>query len=302
MSEQQKQTTAFFPVGKADVVLDTDAYNEIDDQFAIAYLLRSKEKCNVRAICAAPFFNENSEGPKDGMEKSYAEIFKLLDLMGEQVCVYKGSEQYLPSEQTPVLSEAAEKMAEMANEYTPEHPLYIVAIGAITNVASALLLNPAVARNTVVVWLGGHAHHYDHTREFNMVQDVAAARVVMQSGVPFVQLPCCGVVDRFSISKPELEFWLCGKNKLADYLATNTIEAAERYAKGKAWSRVIWDVTAVAWLLNDENRFMKAEMRPMRLPTYDGVYEKESLAHEMVYVYYIRRDALMNDMLQKILA
>ena len=53
------------PEGKIDVVLDTDTYNEIDDQFALAYLLRSGEKLNVKAIYAAPFFNEKSEGPAD---------------------------------------------------------------------------------------------------------------------------------------------------------------------------------------------------------------------------------------------
>lgn len=126
-----------------------------------------------------------------------------------------------------------------------------MAIGAITNIASAILLNPEFAENAVVIWLGGHALHYHNTKEFNMEQDVAAARVVMQSGVPFVQLPCMGVVNSFTVSKPELEFWLQGKNDLADYLAENTIKVAESYAKGSAWTRVIWGVTAVAWLLND---------------------------------------------------
>ena len=68
------------PDKRVDVVLDTDTYNEIDDQFAISYLLKSDEKLNVKGICAAPFFNENSSGPKDGMERSYEEIFKLLKL------------------------------------------------------------------------------------------------------------------------------------------------------------------------------------------------------------------------------
>ena len=69
------------PNGKVDVVLDTDAYNEIDDQFAIGYMLKKTEKFNVRGICAAPFTNEKSSGPEDGMEKSYDEILKLLSLM-----------------------------------------------------------------------------------------------------------------------------------------------------------------------------------------------------------------------------
>ena len=38
------------PTGLIDVILDTDAYNEIDDQFAIAYLLRATEKCRIRAF------------------------------------------------------------------------------------------------------------------------------------------------------------------------------------------------------------------------------------------------------------
>ncbi len=289
------------PAGKIDVVLDTDAYNEIDDQFAISYMMKSKEKLNVKAICAAPFHNSKSNGPKDGMEKSYDEILKLLSLLKEDVSVFKGAEKYLDDEKTPVVSAAANMMAALASEYTAENPLYIVAIGAITNVASAMLINPKMKDNVVVVWLGGHAQHYKHTKEFNMKQDVAAARVIMQSGVPFVQLPCVGVVDVFRISKPELEFWLREKNELADYLAKNTIDEAESYASGKPWTRVIWDVTAVAWLLNDDDCFMEARTIPTRLPAYDCVYEETALAHQMAYVYYIKRDALMNDLLQKII-
>jgi len=62
------------PKSKIDVVLDTDAYNEIDDQFAIAYMFGNRQKLNIKAIYAAPFHNGKSSGPKDGMEKSYDEI------------------------------------------------------------------------------------------------------------------------------------------------------------------------------------------------------------------------------------
>ena len=63
-----------WPSGRVDAVLDTDAYNEIDDQFAIAYLLRSRDKINVKAVYAAPFFNDKSQSPEDGMLKSYSGI------------------------------------------------------------------------------------------------------------------------------------------------------------------------------------------------------------------------------------
>ena len=300
MTNEQRIKNLLVPQGSVDVVLDTDAYNEIDDQFAISYLLKSKEKLNTKAIYAAPFFNSNSESPKDGMEKSYDEIFKLLSLLDEKVDVFKGSEKYLDNENTPVISYAAQDLAERVKNYSPQNPLYVVAIGAITNIASAILLNPEVAQNSVVIWLGGHALHYHHTKEFNMYQDVAAARVVMQSGVPFVQLPCKGVVSNFTVSKPELEFWLKGRGALADYLAENTIKEAESYAKGTAWTRVIWDVTAVAWLLNDSERFMESRIIPTPIPTYDNLYATDFNSYPMRYVYNIKRDALMTDLFRKL--
>lgn len=301
MTIEQRIKNLSVPEGIVDVVLDTDAYNEIDDQFAISYLIKSKEKLNTKAIYAAPFFNEKSVSPKDGMEKSYHEILKLLSISEEKCDVFKGSERYLDNENTPVISPAAQDLAKRAENYSPEKPLYVIAIGAITNIASAILLNPNVSENTVVIWLGGHAHHYHHTKEFNMYQDVAAARVVMQSGVPFVQLPCMGVVDSFTVSKPELEFWLKGKNPLADYLAQNAIDEAERYARGKAWTRVIWDVTAVAWLMNDSQQFMESRMIPTPIPTYDNFYATNYNGTPMRYVYSIKRDNLMTDLFQKLM-
>ena len=300
MTNEQRIKNLSVPKGMADVVLDTDAYNEIDDQFAITYLLKSKDKLNTKAIYAAPFLNEKSVSPKDGMEKSFDEILKLLSLAEGKCDVFKGAQRYLDNENTPVISPAAQDLVKRAVNYSPEKPLYVVAIGAITNIASAILLNPDVAENTVVVWLGGHAHHYHHTKEFNMYQDVAAARVIMQSGVPFVQVPCMGVADRFTVSKPELEFWLKGKNPLADYLAQNTMDEADGYAKGKAWTRVIWDVTAVAWLLNDSQQFMESRIIPTPVPTYDNVYEENCNGYPMRYVYSIIRDNLMTDLFQKL--
>jgi inosine-uridine nucleoside N-ribohydrolase len=300
MTNEQRIKNLSVPESRVDVVLDTDAYNEIDDQYAIAYLLKSKEKLNTKAIYAAPFFNSNSVSPEDGMEKSYNEILKIISLLGEKVDVFKGSDRYLDNENTPVISPAAQDLAERVKNYSPQNPLYVVAIGAITNIASAILLNPEIAENAVVIWLGGHALHYHDTKEFNMYQDVAAARVVMQSGVPFVQLPCMGVVNQFAVSKQELEFWLKGKNDLADYLAENTINAAESYAKGSAWTRVIWDVTAVAWLLNDSERFMESRIIPTPIPTYDNFYATDYNGHPMRYVYNIKRDNLMNDLFRKL--
>lgn len=288
------------PKAKVDVVIDSDAYNEVDDQFAIAYALRSKENINVRAIYAAPFSNSHAKTAEEGMEQSYNEILTLLDLLGEQVEVYRGSKTYLPDEKTPVISDAANDLVKRAKEYSSEYPLYVVAIGAITNIASALLLDPSISENIVVVWLGGHAHHFFHNKEFNLKQDVAAARVVMQSEAPFVQLPCKGVVDMFTISRIELEHFFMGKNALCDHLASHAIEHITKERKSDVWTKVIWDVVAIAWLMNKDDRFMFSRIIDVKLPEYGGFYTDEVVDKKMRYVFAVRRDEIFNDLLEKI--
>ncbi len=291
------------PQGPVDMVLDTDAYNEIDDQFAIAYMMKSPEKLNVKAIFAAPFFNANSTSPADGMERSYQEILNLLRLMGREDFipnVYRGSLDYLSDEKTPVESDAARKLVEISKNYTAEKPLYVVAIGAISNVASALLMDPTMAERVVLVWLGGHAQHWPDNNEFNLRQDVAGARVVFGCGAPLVQLPCMGVVSELRATGPELAYWLKGKNALCDYLYKHTCEEAESYAAGKPWSRVIWDVSTIAWMLDKGGEFVKEYLTPAAIPEYDHKQVVDPTRHFMSYVYWVNRDAIFEDMFRKL--
>jgi len=289
------------PAGKIDVVLDTDTYNEIDDQFALSYLVKSDEKLCLKAVYAAPFFNDKSTGPADGMEKSYQEILNILTLLGREdlkPLALRGSDRYLPSETEPVRSDAAADLARRAMSYTSEKPLYIVAIGAITNVASAILINPEIIDKIVIVWLGGNAHDWPNTREFNMYQDVAAARIIFVCGAAVVQLPCMGVVSAFTATGPDLEYWLRGKNALCDYLADVTEKEAAAYHGGGVWSRVIWDVTGVAWLLDGD--FMQDRLEYSPIPQYDHHYGFDKTRHFIRYVYHINRDALFNDLYKKL--
>lgn len=238
------------PAGICRMVLDTDAYNEVDDQFALAYALLSPERIRLEAAYAAPFFNHRSSGPEDGMIKSYDEIRKILDMMGRRAepAVFRGSAGYLLDEKTPRPSEAASDLVRRARA-AGEEPLYVVAIGAATNIASALLAAPEIREKIVVVWLGGHAPGQADNGEFNLRQDIAAARVLFDSGVPLVWLPCAGVVDRMVTTVPELACYLEGKNTLCDYLV-NIVRGFTDRPYG--WSKVLWDPAAVAWLVQPE--------------------------------------------------
>jgi hypothetical protein len=292
------------PSGKISAVLDTDAYNEIDDQYAIAYLLRSSDRIHCEAIYAAPFYiKKRVQSPEEGMEKSYAEIEKILRLCGRADMLpytVRGSTQYLPDEKTPVDSPAARDLIARAGRHSAGDPLYVVAIGAITNIASAILLDAGIIDRIVVVWLGGHALHWCDTKEFNLYQDVAAARVVFGCGVPLVQLPCFGVTSEFSISAPELEKWLLGKNALCDYLVQNTLTYQDRYYAGTPWAKQIWDVTAVAWLLNDGEQFMKERIIRAPMPEYDGYYSYPQKIHFIKYIWHIDRNRLFADLFAKL--
>lgn len=287
------------PDRPVDVILDTDTFNEVDDQFALSYLLRSGDRLRTLGVCAAPFLNGKVATPGEGMEKSFEEIHRILPLVGTALPVYRGSTRFLPDEKTPVESEAARFIAETAAAYSPENPLYVVAIGAVTNVASALLLDERVRENTVLVWLGGNAHHFVHNAEFNLMQDVAAARVVFGCGVPLVQLPCAGVVDRFLITEAELTHCLQGKNPLCDFLV-GRVKDEMAHAAGTPWSRTIWDVTAVAWLLNDGDRFMSSSLEHSPIPEYDDRYAFDPRRHLIRYVREIHRDALATDLFKKL--
>lgn len=296
MNENRLLSRLMPPTHIPDVVLDTDAYNEIDDQFAIAYLLKSLDRVKCHAIYAAPFSNEKAATPQEGMEKSFKEIEHLLTFFPScQMPVYRGSCEYLRDEKTPQQSEVTSHLIDLARSMPDDKPLYVVAIGAITNIASALLLAPDIIEKIVVVWLGGNALHRDDNYEFNIRQDVAAARVVFDSGVPLVQLPCCGVVDMFRVSRAELEWWLKGKNALCDDLVDRTIAEAEEYAAGKPWTRVVWDVTAVAWLMRNPS-LMDYRIIHRPVPQYDHRYSFDSRRPWMAYVNEIYRDALMEEL------
>ena len=79
LSDAERLRLLTAPKGRVHAVLDTDTFNEIDDQFAVVQTILSPDRISLDAIYAAPFHNANSSSPADGMEKSYEEILALLD-------------------------------------------------------------------------------------------------------------------------------------------------------------------------------------------------------------------------------
>lgn len=278
------------------MVLDTDTYNEIDDQFAVVYALISPE-LDVQAVYAAPFHNSRSGGPGDGMEKSYEEILRVLDKLDRSPdgFAFKGSKAWIGDVKKPERSPAALDLIERAKKSSPDNPLYVVAVGAITNVSNAILLEPSIIRNIVVVWLGGNGHDWPHQREFNYRQDLKASRVIFDSGVPFVQLPCTPVVTHFATTVPEMERYVGGRGPIGDYL----LEIFKDYHKDHfAWSKVLWDMTAVAWLIDDT--WLPSNLVHSPIVTDNYTLSFDDSRHLIRTVYFVRRDPIFRDFFTKL--
>jgi hypothetical protein len=299
MSDEEMLRKLTLPEGKLDMVLDTDTYNEVDDQFALAYCLLSPERLNVQAIYAAPFFNDRSTGAEDGMEKSYDEIVRLLGKMNisPDGFVLKGSRSFMTDATTPVDSPAVRDLIERAMAREDDNPLYVVAIGAITNIASALLMKPEITRKIVVIWLGGNPTSYPTAREFNLSQDVYAANVVLNSGVPFIMIPCMGVSSHLLSTVAELEETIGGKNDLCDTL----IELYGAYESDHfGWAKEIWDVSTIGYLINPD--WVPSILTHSPLLTDDSRWGHDERRHLMRQCHMCYRNPIFKDMFAKLAA
>jgi inosine-uridine nucleoside N-ribohydrolase len=251
----------------------------------------------TEAIYAAPYFNSRSTGPGNGMELSYDEILRLLDLMGRSPdgFVFKGSTDYIGEALKPQRNAAVDDLIARAMASSPEDPLHVIALAAITNVSSAILLEPRIIERMVVCWLGGHSFGWPDTKEFNLKQDVPGARVLFDCGVPLVMLPCMGVVEYLSTTIPELERYVEPTGKLGAFL-TDRVRGYEKDHTG--WSKAIWDMAPVAYLNN-------ADWTPSIL-THSPVLNSEvnwsvdRSRHLIRYAHRVERDAIFRDFFVKL--
>lgn len=280
--------------GPPRVVLDTDTYNEIDDQFALVHALLSPERARLEAVYAAPFHNDRSTGPGDGMAKSYEEIQRVVGLVGTtSTPVFEGATSWLTGRGSPEASPATQDLVERA--LSAEGPLYVVAIGAPTNVSSALLTSPEIIGRIVVVWLGGHSLSWPHAREFNLRQDPEASRVLFDSGAALVHVPCLGMADRLLTTRDEIERWVRPAGRLGEFLADRY---AEYVREGPGVSKVIWDLAATGWVLDPSWETTVFTHSPVL--TEGLTWSRDPSRHIIAELTYLDRDGIFGDFFERL--
>jgi len=186
MSEFTVFDVAYPPEVKQRVIINTDAKNEADDQYAIVHAVLTPS-FELHGIIPAHFGTGKSA---TSMQDSYDETMLLLRLMGleDQVRVDAGATHAMPDASTPVDSPGAQLIIQEAMK-DDKRPLHIAFYGPVTDISSALLLEPQIENRGIrVIWIGGGTWP-SGGREYNLSNDIHAANVLMKSNLEVWQVP-----------------------------------------------------------------------------------------------------------------
>lgn len=283
-----------YKTNKLNVILDTDTYNECDDQFALSYMLKSQDIFNIEAITIAPYSHQKHfVSVKEGQGKSYNEVLKIckwLDFNTKNK-VFSGSMDYMVNGYDEY-NKAVNKIIEVAlkNDKT-----YIMAIGSITNIALAIKKEPKIINKIEVVWLGGNELSYKDNLEYNFRQDIKAVQEVFESKVKLTILPCKEVVSKLRIDINTLKEKLSNKSELCDYLIDRFYNDGYHGIQEK---RVIWDISVIAYMINN-SWFTTKEISCPNIKD-DTSYEITNDSHKITMITDLNVDEIYNDLFNKI--
>lgn len=273
---------------KKKVVLDTDAFNEIDDQYAIAYCYLS-ERIDLLSVHAALFVHNAGDSTEEGMLKSFEEAKKVLSLTDPdyKTPVLKGCTETIDKTGAFVESEATDRLIEIAHE--SDEIIYVLAIGTGTNVASSLMKDPSIKDKICVIWLACNQLHVNTPIDYNLEQDYKAGQILFDSGVPLMIVPGCWVT---SVLRSDIENTraLLGSNAICDYLFEITEARYNMVGKPEGWARTIWDLGAPAIIENPECCQFDIVKAPIL--TDDRQYAFSDERHEMIMVNNMERDPI----------
>lgn len=234
---------------RTPVVLSTDIGNEIDDQWAIAYLLLNPNFQVLGLISAhAPSIPDPS---------GYNSYLLLRDEVENRLHmtvhppILPGSDLPLQNAGTPRMNDAVHFLIETSQSYSEEHRLTVLVIGAATDAASAILVDPSIANRIRIVAMG--FKNENDAREYNVQNDAAAWQAILNSNVPVV-IGSGDVCQRdLAMHFDQAKRMLAEDGPIGSWLWKEYDDWYFRNVKplrkddfSKPW--VIWDIITVAYL------------------------------------------------------
>ena len=252
------------------VFIHTDCKLEADDQYAIVHHLLTP-KYEVTGIAAAHFNGSAIDeamaevrqmlrnihadiAPEKTALASRDEVQKILNLMGLNgtIPVAAGAPAPLEKENEAIWSEGAQLIIEEALK-EDSRPLFLCCQAPLTDVASALLLKPEIAKKMTVIWVGG-GDYPSGGYEYNLLADKKAANVVFSSQVPLWQIPI-GTYKQLGVTLAELQYHVKPCGAIGRYLFEQMAEFNEKakifpvFPHGESWG--LGDSAPVGVLLQE---------------------------------------------------
>lgn len=274
-------------VEKHDVIFDTDANNEVDDQHALAYLLFNGDHFNVEGVTVNATSDPDGFDIESDVQDHYDEARRVMQLSGElygriplKLGAQEGFDEIEAQLENPEFDghEAVDFIIEQALAERDQE-LILLAVGKLTNVALAVAKEPSIIENVRLYWLGAN---YPDTGEHNKVWDIPAMNYLLESDIPFevvtvrygdpsgtdaVKVTQDQILHRMPGKGPRISEPITGRHggefdNWGDYSA-NLFEMYSMY--GDPPSRALFDMAAVAVVKNPG----WAERRVIPAPIYD---------------------------------
>ena len=238
---------------KVKVVIDNDFCGDPDGLFALAQQVLTPTTDIVGIVGGHLKDNAGFTTRKDQATESVEKANALLNIMGMKgkIRVVPGAESGMTSADKPIDSEGARLIIEEAKKCSPEKPLFVTCGAALTNVASALLIDPSISKNIVVVWIGGQEYSFGAVPppgyspvEYNLNLSVPAGQVVFnKSDVRIWQVPR-DVYRQCLYSTAEMHAYVKTCGKLGAYLSDaidNVIDTCEKFGLAMGETYILGD-------------------------------------------------------------
>ena len=285
------------------VILDCDTANEMDDQYAVAYVFGRQDRFELLAMTAEHYHYGDEGDLARGMEDSYEEFFRVMKMTHcEGIApVYRGAVTRIDGDFPffrPVDTDASRAIIRHVHE--AGETVYILATGPVTNITSAMLLDPTIGDKICVIWLGGNCLDWDSTiDECNLWGDYAAGQILINSGVSLIQLPACsrgdgGTIQLKTTGAEMREKLTADTDACRFYRDTLPFE----YHGKPDFEHVIWDMAGPAVLTMPE----AFELRIMPAPIFadDRRYAFDRTRHEIIHMDRLSPRPILDEMFRVI--
>ncbi|WKN45465.1 nucleoside hydrolase [Tunicatimonas pelagia] len=235
---------------KRKLIIDADTGNEVDDFYAVTRLLIDPS-LEILALNATQW-QASHWAVERSMEESYRWNIKLIRAAQKesQVKFLRGAEERMFDWGYKAQhSQATHHILQEAKKLDEEEKLDIMVLGALTNVASAVFIDPQIASRLRVYWLGT-VYDFENDvfkkNDFNAVMDIQAVDVMLNSEVDMHIMPHSSAQPlRFNLKEVEGAF---GASGLAELL----IKRWKDHKGLGSENSTLWDLAIVAAYLMPE--------------------------------------------------